>query len=132
MNIYDKMREGVAEELQKHTSKLLKMGWRIGALAFEPNEYDWESTPDYIKMGNLERAVQILSIRLNDKGEPDPEGRYGIAVVDRKAELPYSNLREIPHGIQKAFKNWEDAEPRLREFAEDMLKVGFVKEIKEE
>jgi hypothetical protein len=55
---------------------------------------------------------QLLSIRLNDKLEPDPEGRYGIAIVDREyvkflAEIAPSKANEI----------WE---------------LGFVKEIKGE
>jgi len=56
----------------------------------------------------------ILSIRLNDKGEPDPEGRYAVKVVDLKAGLPETN--DTRWGV---------------EVQQDMLKAGFVKEIKE-
>jgi hypothetical protein len=48
----------------------------------------WELAPPVQKDDYYGWADQLLSIRLNDKLKPDPEGRYGIAVVDRKAEIP--------------------------------------------
>jgi len=41
----------------------------------------------------LDRADHILSIRLNDKGEPDPEGRYAVKVVDLKAGILVIDLQ---------------------------------------
>jgi len=45
------------------------------------NTYDKE-TPE-IPMLEAQ-IIKLLSIRLNNKGEPDPEGRYAVKVVDLK------------------------------------------------
>jgi len=87
----------------------------------------WEEAPKCTQ--------ELLSIRLNDKGEPDPEGRYGIAVVDRKAEVPknpYSGINIDSAQVKAGYLYvTKDLRQGFDECKEAMLKAGFVKELKE-
>jgi len=124
MNIYDKMRERVAELCQEDDC------------AETPYILDsWDDTPETVRESYRKNADQILSIRLNDKGDPDPEGRYGIAVVDRGAALPdypIAVTTELGLSAEEArFRQMQgNANYGLAQL--DMLKAGFVLEIKEE
>jgi hypothetical protein len=47
-------------------------------------EASWRMMPQGLKDKWLIKAESILSIRLNDKGEPDPDGDWEIVARNRK------------------------------------------------
>ena len=74
----------------------------------QANNPRWQEEPDNfgeldktLQGWMLEQADKALSIRLNDKGEPDPEGRYAVKVVDLKgvAETQYHLYGENAHDV---------------------------------
>jgi len=90
------------------------------------NTYDKE-TPE-IPMLEAQ-IIKLLSIRLNNKGEPDPEGRYAVKVVDLAEKLPDM---ELYYEGKKLYFHPESIEAQYYKLAQqDMLSAGFVKEIKE-
>jgi len=127
MNIYDKMRERVAFEL----FLLIRAEGDFDSLSLESAYATWQFEGKPFR----DTAKKILSIRLNDKGEPDPEGRYGIAVVDRKAEVPknpYSGINIDSAQVKAGYLYvTKDLRQGFDECKEAMLKAGFVKELKE-
>lgn len=80
--IKEAMRERVAEKVLSHETditleEIRKAEDRLRDGYYKRCEDDLMAT-----------VKEILSIRLNDKGEPDPEGRYAVKVVDLKASVP--------------------------------------------
>jgi len=77
------MYKAIIKRVAKHLC-----AWDAGYIAMdefseETLEIHWDNCATDDKAEFLQRAAVILSIR-----EPDPEGRFGIAVVDRKPEYP--------------------------------------------
>jgi len=66
---------------------------RVARTICEADNKNWDSLKDdyenfgddgYVKSRYLRIADQILSIRLNDKGEPDPEGDWELVTANKK------------------------------------------------
>jgi hypothetical protein len=76
-----------------------------------------------------DRAYEILSIRgdiVDGKWVDKPDGRFGIAVVDRKAKPPDNKFYREMHDPNEPVTGYHSV---YRESQQDMLKAGFVKEV---
>ena len=59
----------------------------------------WEQLADIIKEDWIREANDYLSIRLNEKGEPDPEGNIRVGVyLEKSSFAPFAG---IPHDFRK-------------------------------
>jgi len=119
--ITDAVRERVAFEL----FLLIRAEGDFDSLSLESAYATWQFEGKPFR----DTAKKILSIRLNDKGEPDPEGRYAVKVVDLAEKLPDM---ELYYEGKKLYFHPESIEAQYYKLAQqDMLSAGFVKEIKE-
>jgi len=129
--MYKAIRERVAKDIYeqvRQTSNLLSELLNRFVKTPDPR-YECFATPlpegaeldSTLKKIYLIQADQILSIRLNDKGEPDPVRRYGIAVVDRKAISKLKGIlfkRDLHHFV-----------PFSPDTLKEIEEAGFVKEV---
>lgn len=90
------------------------------AEVFKHNSWvDWECSCSVCKERQNDALAEILSIRLNEKLEPDPKGRYHLEVVDERGEFPLKH---------KCDKEWREKLEGANKHASDVVLAAVKQE----
>ena len=94
-------------------------------------KYVWDDTDEWHRptLSPIDIGEDILNLRIRHEGKT-----YSLAIVDKKAELPsppaldVSNITTVK---QLEYQEWDKYLKAYKQAQQDMLKQGWVKEIKD-